>query len=312
MSEYRMKPRIALVSARDALPLDEDMPPLVSALQGTGFEVETPAWDDASVDWHRYQLAVLRSTWDYVERLDEFLSWADSCGRATRLENPPAIVRWNTDKHYLNDLARAGVPVVATNFVEPGADPATALSMFLSGHQPTDAGAGSGPDFDEFVVKPTVGAGSRDTARYGRAEVERARTHVERLLEAGRSAMLQPYLRSVDAAGETAVIYLGGSYSHAVRKGPLLKPGTGFVEGLFAPEEIGPRTPGRDELDVAARAYRAIGDVGPVYARIDLVRDGSNRPVVLELELTEPSLFLSHAPDSAGRFARALASRIRS
>jgi len=305
-----MKPRIALVSAREALRLDEDMPPLVSALQAAGFDVETPAWDDAGVDWQRYDLAVLRSTWDYVERLDEFLRWAEFCGRATRLENPPAIVRWNTDKHYLDDLARAGVPVVSTDFVEPDRDPVAAIRAFLSDHESEGGSAGSRLVFDEFVVKPAVGAGSRDTARYGRAEVRRATEHIKRLLEAGRSTMLQPYLPSVDAEGETAVIYLGGNYSHAIRKGPLLKPGTGFVEGLFAPEEITPRTPRPDELEVAARAFRAVVDESPVYARIDLVRDDSGRPAVLELELVEPSLFLAHAPDSAARFARALASRI--
>jgi len=305
-----MKPRIALVTARDALRLDEDMPLLADALTEEGLEVETPAWDDADVDWGRYGLAVLRSTWDYADRIGDFLSWTVRCACLTRLENPPAVVRWNTDKHYLGDLARSGVPVVPTRFVEPGEDAGTALLEFLagcgeSGDATTVLAAG-----DEFVVKPTVGAGSRDAARYHRSDLEVATAHLERLTQAGRSAMLQPYLGSVDAAGETAVIYLGGAFSHAARKGPLLRRGADFVEGLFAPEDIAEREPATDELEVAAQAYRAIGSTAPVYARIDLIRDGAGHPVVLELELTEPSLFLTHSPGSARRYARILASRL--
>lgn len=305
-----MKPRIALVTAREALCLDEDMPPLVAALCEEGLEVDTPAWDDSSVDWSRYGLAVLRSTWDYADRIGEFLLWTDRCARMTRLENPPSVVRWNTDKHYLGQLARSGVPVVPTRFVEPGEDAGSALVEFLAGRgqsSPATAGLEAG---EEFVVKPTVGAGSRDAARYHRSDADAATAHLRRLTQAGRSAMLQPYLASVDAAGETAVIYLGGAFSHAARKGPLLRRGADFVEGLFAPEEIAEREAAADELEVAEQAYRAIGSTAPVYARIDLLRDGAGRPVVLELELTEPSLFLTYSPGSARRYAQILASRL--
>jgi O-ureido-D-serine cyclo-ligase len=305
-----MKSRIALVTAREALPLDPDMPPLAAALREEGLEVETPAWDDAGVDWLRYGLAVLRSTWDYADRIDEFLSWTDRCAGMTRLENPPAVIRWNTDKHYLGDLARSGVPVVPTRFVEPGEDPAAVLADFLAGREHAGGTTTVLGAAEEFVVKPTVGAGSRDAARYHRSDRGIASAHLERLTQAGRSAMLQPYLGSVDEAGETAVIYLGGAFSHAARKGPLLRRGADFVEGLFAPEEIAEREPAADELEVAARAYRAIGATAPVYARIDLIRDGAGHPVVLELELTEPSLFLAHSQGSARRYARILASRL--
>lgn len=300
-----MNVRIALVSADAALPLDEDMPPLVAALTAAGVEVTTPSWDDATVDWGRPSLALLRSTWDYVDRIDEFVAWCDRCAGQTRLLNPPAVVRWNTDKHYLVHLAQAGVPVVPTRFVEPGSDPAAEIDSFLGGtvHPVT---VGSACEFTEFVVKPSIGAGSRDAARYGRHEADRARQHVERLLAAGRSVMLQPYLGRVDDHGETAVLYLGGTYSHAIRKGPLLRAGTGLVEGLFAPEDIRPREPDSAELAVAAAAYAAIPFEPPVYARIDLIRDQDGAPVVLELELTEPSLFLAHAPGAAERLTRHL------
>ena len=296
---------IALVTARAALPLDEDMPPLLLALREQDVHVDTPCWDDPDVDWSRYDVAAIRSTWDYAERLDEFLDWTERCAEQTHLVNPPPVLRWNTDKHYLVHLAHAGVPVVPTRFVEPGADADQELSRFLSG----GAGAvsvGECGEVGEFVVKPSVGAGSRDAARYRRAERDRAGAHVARLLADGRSVMLQPYLGRVDQRGETAVIYIGGRYSHAIRKGPLLRLDEGLVQGLFAPEHITPREPDEAELAVADAAFRACGPDKPLYARIDLVHDDHGKPVVLELELTEPSLFFLHAPDAAGRYADAL------
>jgi O-ureido-D-serine cyclo-ligase len=302
--------RIALVTAKEALPLDEDMPPLRRAMAEAGVTAEVPCWDDPGVDWSGYDAALLRSTWDYVDRIDEFLAWCERCARQTRLLNPPGVVRWNTDKHYLVRLATSGVPVVPTRFVEPGADAGAELAAFLAGG-PGSCSVGGSPAFEEFVVKPAVGAGSRDAARYARAEASAALQHLERLIRVGRSVMLQPYLARVDVQGETAVLYLGGGFSHAIRKAPLLRRGAGFVEGLFAPEDIRPRDAEPAELAVAAAAYAAIPFAAPAYARIDLVRDDTNAPVVLELELTEPSLFLTHAPGAAERLARHLVQRLQ-
>jgi glutathione synthase/RimK-type ligase-like ATP-grasp enzyme len=306
-----MKSSVALVSASEALALDEDMPPLRAALTAAGVEVETPCWDDPATDWSRYDAAVLRSTWDYVERLDEFLAWAARCAAQTRLLNPPDVIRWNTDKRYLRDLHAARVAVVPTRFVAPGAAAASELDSFLAGG-PAALSAGTAEPFEEFVVKPSVGAGSRDAARYRRGDDAAAVAHLARLLDAGRVAMLQPYLRRVDEQGETAVVYLGGRYSHAFRKGPLLRRGDGLVEGLFAAEDISPRTPSDAELAVAAAAYAAIPARPPVYARIDLIRDALDAPVVLELELTEPSLYFRCAEGAAERCARALLDTLRS
>lgn len=302
-----MPRQVALVTAREALPLDEDMPPLVEACRAAGMAVETPAWDDPSVDWGGFEAAVLRSTWDYADRSGEFLQWVDRCARATRLFNAPEVVRWNLDKHYLLELHAAGVPVVPTLFVEPGEAAGEALSAFLDGR----LSAGQPEDFDEFVIKPAIGAGSRDALRLSRAEPVRGQAHLDRLLEAGRSAMLQPYLRRVDEEGETALVHLGGGFSHAIRKGPLLHPGGALVEGLFAAEDISPRAPGQDELEVAARACEVAGRWGPLYVRVDVVRTADGGPVVLELEMTEPSLFFVHGPGSARRFAQALQARLR-
>jgi hypothetical protein len=292
-----VKPFVALVTAREARGLDDDMPLLEAALHAVGARSQIVDWDDGRVDWGSFDIALLRSTWDYTDRLREFLAWVDATARQTTMLNPPAVVRWNTDKHYLAELARAVVPVVPSTFVEPGESADQALHRFLARHG----------DASEFVVKPSVGAGSRDTQRHRRTQVEPAVAQVQRLLSAERSVLLQPYLNSVDRDGETALIYVAGQFSHAIRKGPLLPPGAAGspAVGLFAPEEVTPRTPGVDELRVADRVLAALPFAAPLYARIDLIRDATGAPALLELELTEPSLFFAHATGAAERFTAA-------
>jgi O-ureido-D-serine cyclo-ligase len=305
--------RIALVTAREALALDPDMPPLVAAFRAAGCAVETPCWDDTAVDWASFDAALLRSTWDYAPRAAEFRAFIERVSTLTRLHNPPALVAWSLDKHYLADLAAGGVPTVPTRFVEPGDDAAGALAAFLS-----EGTARSTPNATiggaaEYVVKPSIGAGSKDAARYRLEATDdhsRAVDHVASLLVAGRSVMLQPYLASVDTDGETAMVYLDGRLSHAIRKGPLLAAGADLVEGLFAAEDIRPREPGKDEGRVAKAAFNAIPGSPPLYARIDLVRDAGGQPVVLELELVEPSLFFEHGPGAAERLVEGLVARI--
>jgi O-ureido-D-serine cyclo-ligase len=289
--------RVALVTAREARGLDEDLPPLEAAMQAIGLQTRVVDWDDSDADWSSFDFALLRSTWDYTDRLRDFLAWVDSAGRLTTVINSPAVVRWNTDKHYLAELARGGVPVVPSCFIEPGESVEQTLAAFQARHEAA-----------EFVVKPSVGAGSRDTQRHRRGEVVPAVAQAERLLNAGRSVLLQPYLDSVDRDGETALIYFRGRFSHAIRKGALLPPGATASPaiGLFAPEKITARSPGADELKVAESVLEALPFSLPLYARVDLIRDASNSPVLLELELTEPSLFFAYGPRSAERFAAAL------
>jgi O-ureido-D-serine cyclo-ligase len=290
---------IALVTARAARDLDDDLAPLAEALREQNANTHIVDWDDPATDWSIFDLALLRSPWDYTQRAAEFLAWIESAAAATTLFNPLAIVRWNIDKHYLDDLAQAGVPVVPSTFVEPGANAQVALEQFLK------ARVGQ-----EFVVKPAVGAGSRDAQRHAWDDRAAAVAHVQRLLASGRSALLQPYLDRVDEHGETALIYFNGTFSHAIRKGPLLRRGEGPTRALFATEHIQPRTPTADELLVAERALSALPFAKPLlYARVDLIRDAAGGACVLELELIEPSLFFAHATGSAQRFAAAAIER---
>jgi glutathione synthase/RimK-type ligase-like ATP-grasp enzyme len=280
--------RVALVTSAPARHLDEDLPPLAAALAARGAEVTCPDWDDPSVAWALFDLAVVRSVWDYAPRREEFLAWTQSVAAVTRIANPPAVLAWNTDKRYLDDLARAGVPITPTRFVAPG--------------EPVEL-----PDSGDFVVKPTISAGSLDTERYGPAEHDAAAAHIVRLHTDGRTAMVQPYQSAVDERGETGLVFMANRFSHAFRKGPILVPGVAMVEGLYAEEDIRPREPSAAELAVAHATLAAVPTPEQLlYARVDLVPDGSGQPIVLELELAEPSLFLTTDAASAGRFAAAV------
>jgi glutathione synthase/RimK-type ligase-like ATP-grasp enzyme len=278
--------RVALVTVDAARALDEDLLPLTEAFRSIGARVETPSWDDVEVDWAAYDLALLRSTWDYTERLPEFLAWTERAAQIARLFNPPDIVRWNTDKRYLHDLDRAAVPIIPSHFAAPG----EAVRF---------------PDSPEWVVKPSVGAGSRGAKRFGATERAAAQAHALDLQRQGLTALIQPYLESVDVQGETALVFYNGSYSHAFRKGPILLRQAGDVQGLFAQESIEPRQAAADEIAVGQLALRAVPGGVPLYARVDLIRAADGRPQLLELEMTEPSMYFRCGPGSAERFVQA-------
>lgn len=302
-------PRIALVTARAARGTDHDMAPLRTALQAAGAHAAESDWDDPGVAWSRFDLALLRSTWDYSARRAEFLAWAGRVAAQTVLLNPLDIVRWNTDKHYLADLARAGVPIVPGRFIEPGEDARHAVDRFLR-HGFADASAAVAGNGD-IVVKPAVGAGSRDAQRHARANRGAIAAHVERLLGGDRSVLVQPYLPRVDTAGETALVFFDGVFSHALRKGPLLQRDAAPTAALYAEESIAPRVAAADELAVARQALAAIpGNQPLLYARVDLLRDDAGAPRLLELELVEPSVFVGCADGAAARFAQAILARV--
>lgn len=294
-------PWIALATATGAWERDEDAPLLVPALESSGARATPAVWDDPSVDWSAFDLVVVRSTWDYTDRRDEFLAWADRVESVSRLENPSRVLRWNTDKRYLGELAADGVSVVPTVFLgaaEPDALERAEDPFSLLGTE------------GSVVVKPTVSAGSKDTARYAPADRSSAAAHARALLAAGRDVMVQPYVSAVDELGETGMVFLHGELSHGFRKDPLLRDGTAHVEGLFAPEYITPRTPNDAEVELGLAVLDAVAartGVAPLlYARVDVLPGPHGVPVLLEAELAEPSFFLEQSPGAAARAAGAI------
>lgn len=282
-----------MVTCAELPELDPDERLVLPHLRDLGVDAVPAVWDDHGLDWSQFDLAVIRSAWDYHARRDDFVKWAAS---VPRLANPEPIVSWNTDKRYLRELADAGAPVVPTSWLEPG----DRVELPVTG---------------EYVVKPAISAGSVDTGRYDLGADDHrdlAIAHVERLLARGATVMMQPYQSAVDTAGETALLFIGGSFSHAIRKGALLDGPDRGTEGLYKPEEITPRTPAQAEFEVAADVLAAVpgGAEQLLYARVDLVPGADGSPALLELELTEPSLFLGHDPAAARRLAEAIVARI--
>ncbi|WP_328458362.1 ATP-grasp domain-containing protein [Amycolatopsis sp. NBC_00438] len=266
---------------------DGDEHAVPAALTELGFDVSWAAWDDSRVDFAAADAVILRATWDYPERRSEFLDWCES---VPALYNPAAVVRWNTDKSYLAELLDAGVAVVPTTLVEPGS----------SAKFPKSA----------YVVKPSVGAGSRGAARFDAGAD--ASSHVASLHADGHTALIQPYQSSVDTEGELALSYFGGIYSHAFAKSAMLG-STMDESGLYLTEQLAKAEPPADAVALAedvldaASALLGILRAELLYARVDLVRGADGKPLLLELELTEPSLgFRQTDPGAAMRFASAV------
>lgn len=277
-------PRVALATSGRGMAHDPDLPLMLRALDGRGVDAVAVAWDDTGFDWARCAAVVIRSTWDYVERWPRFLEWVDAVAAVTRIDNPAGAVRWNTDKRYLGDLAARGVPVVPTRFVAPGEE--TPL-----------------PEDGHFVVKPAVSAGARDSARYTPAQHDLAARHIAALHRAGSTAMVQPYLTRIDE-GERALVFLGGVFSHALRKGPVLGEAGVIDNARDAHPDLVHHQPSAAELALARAALAAVPGRDPLlYARVDLARADDGAPVVMELELVEPNLFTAHSRSGLERFA---------
>ncbi len=270
---------------------DSEVELAVEALRRQGLTCQVVCWDDASVDWAGFRLVLVRSPWDYVARHGEFLDWARAVDKVAVLRNPLPVLERNTVKTYLRDLEAVGIPIVPTAWVDPG-DVLTALPW-------ADA---TGPI--DVVVKPAVSAGARDTWRT--AEFAVAAAHVQSIVETGRVAMVQPYVSAVEGEGEVSVVLLGGQMSHAVRRQPMLVPGAGH-----AFDNTNVRTPDADQVALAERVLAATPERDDLlYARIDMVRDADGELMLMEAELTEPSLFLEYVDGAADRLAAAVAAAV--
>ena len=288
---------IALVSGAEARQFDTDLSFIVRALGDRGVIAEIVDWDNAATDWSQFEAAIVRSPWDYHRRYPEFIAWLDTVSAATTLHNSAEIIRWNTNKEYLTELAEAKVDIIPTTFVRTAED-----IVQISNDGMLDR---------DIVVKPTVSAGSNDTERHEESPVKAA-AHLGALLDAGKVAMVQPYQRFIDERGETGMVYFNGRFSHAFRKGAILATGENTKNGLFVEEEITARDASDEERyigdDVMRFLAKKFGEL-PLYARVDVVRGSAGVPVLMELELAEPSFFLHTSRDSAERFAAAVLAR---
>ncbi|MFI5361898.1 MAG: RimK family alpha-L-glutamate ligase [Elusimicrobiota bacterium] len=279
--------KIALATCRRLPEPDHDERPLLAALRAEGADARAAAWDDPSVDWAGFDLCVIRSTWNYVHHLPEFLAWAKKVSRLALLVNPLSVVRWNSDKSYFKDLAKWGVRTVPTIYYPRG-----------SGRALTRALAGRG--WSDIVIKPRVGASSFLTKRFN-GTLKGAQEFLRRA-SAGRDMMIQPYVPSVETRGERSLVYIAGKLTHSVRKNPRL---SGEKECISARRPIDPAER-RFALRVMSRLPKDL-----LYARVDVARAQDGGLMLMELELIEPSLFLVQHRPALRLFARACALRAR-
>jgi glutathione synthase/RimK-type ligase-like ATP-grasp enzyme len=276
---------IAVATTADAH-VDDDWPLLRDALAAEEIDGQLCVWDDETVQWDGYEVVVIRSTWDYIKDRAGFLTWASG---VPTLFNRYPIIEYSTDKHYLADLEAKGHRIVPTTFCDVG-ERATFPNS-------------------RFVVKPTVGAGSMDADKYGPDEHDRAYEHVAHLHESGRDAMIQPYVSSIDTAGERALVFIDGEFSHALTKGAMLNVAEDNRDALFRREQMSSASPEAESLDFAEGMLAEPFFDDLLYARADLVLVDEGW-AVMELELVEPSLFLTYHDQAAGKLARAIRRRL--
>jgi glutathione synthase/RimK-type ligase-like ATP-grasp enzyme len=270
---------------------DYDSQPLLTALRRRGLSADIRAWNDPSVDWTAAAVTVIRSTWDYHEDLTRFLDWITRVDAVTTLFNPPGLIRWNTDKRYLLDLERDGIAIVPT--LVASATDAAGLERAIMAN-----------GWSDIVIKPAVSLDGHHVHRVS------ANTGVDAILDSlafAGTIIAQPFMNRIVTSGELSLAFIGGRFSHAVRKRPargefrVQERLGGTVEGVLAPA---------GSIAFAARVLALVDDP-PLYARIDIIEGDDESPFLLtELELVEPSLFLAtHAP-AAAAFAAAIAEHL--
>jgi glutathione synthase/RimK-type ligase-like ATP-grasp enzyme len=267
---------------------DLDIPFAIKAAEELEVDLVFANWNDKSIAWESFDAAVIRSAWDYVPVRDEFLEFAKNVETKTKLFNSYEVMKWNTNKTYLSILENKGVPIIPTKFANNLDEALPAIKWAFE-------------KASAVAIKPTVGAGARLA---GKASTEdEAIEYVKRILEAKRTVIIQPYILSVDDEGEKAIIVINGKISHAAKKVPALtKGGHGDAAGQL---EI--TTEMKDIVKTISNAVSEWNEL--LFARVDVVRMGE-KLVLMELELTEPWLFMQFRPEAGVDLFKALKHRI--
>jgi glutathione synthase/RimK-type ligase-like ATP-grasp enzyme len=285
------QPRIAIATCAGYEDLKTDEELLRKALRERDREAVSVVWDEPGVAWESFDLCLVKSTWDYHEKHEEFLAWGRRVEAVSALHNPAELIAWNSDKTYLRELGERGVRTVPTVWVSRGSE--TNLEEVLAAE-----------GWQRAVVKPVVDLGAKNLHRVRAGDGE-GQAALEAVLQR-HEAMVQPFLPSLEEQGETSLVYVDGELTHTVRKQP--------AAGDFRVQSIWGGTFTRTEPDLAQveLAEQAIAQLGspPLYARVDLVEDLEGRPCLIELELIEPNLYLNQHPPAAERLAEAALLRI--
>lgn len=258
---------------------------VMDSLDKLGLKTKKVAWSDSSFDWSQTKVALFRTTWDYAEKFVEFSDWLMEVSMNTKLINDYETVVWNLDKHYLDDLKRAGVNVVETYFIEPG-DQRTLQKIH------------SELGWENTVLKPAISAAAKDTFKLNPDTWSEHEQIFAELIK-DETMMLQPFQNSVLERGEISLMLVGETYTHAVLK--VAKPGDFRVQDDFG-GTVEDYQPSQAEIDLAIAAVRACETL-PMYARVDIVNDNNGNPAISELELVEPEMWFRKNHDAADLLA---------
>jgi len=266
---------------------DEDTE-LLEFLQGKGLDIHREIWTDQTANWQQYELAILKSPWDYIDKIDAFYSWLQVLeSHQIRLLNPVSIVKWNSDKHYLKDIATAGLPVTPTAFLEQHT--LVELTPFFGQF-----------NTDRLIVKPCVSGGSKNTFAITRQQVTAIQPKIQALVQA-ESFLVQPFIPEIETEGEWSLVFFNGKFSHSLLKKP--KDGDFKVQHYLG-GSIHPQEPTPQQVESAA-AFVAAFAKDCLYARVDGVM-ANGQFLLMELELIEPLLYLFTHPDSYDHYYEAL------
>lgn len=280
---------VALVTCGAMPGLHSDDRSLLRALRDAGIAAEPVVWEDRRQDWAEPKLCVIRSTWDYCWRRDQFVAWAERAAQQTQLWNSAAVVRWNTHKRYLCDLAERGVPAVPTVLLPRGSQVNLAQMLQACGWR-------------EAVIKAAVAQAGRYAMRVPHSRRDRGQAHLDRLLP-HEDMLVQPFVSSVPEAGELSLVFIEGEFTHAVRK---RAPAGDFRVHDDYGGSVTPETPSKQHIDLGLHALAAVGEPTH-YARLDLVDGANGQPMVMEFELVEPELFFRYSSEAAARMVNAIA-----
>ncbi len=266
---------------------DLDIPFAQESAQRLGLDLDFVNWHH-EINWANYDAAIIRSTWDYVPVRDKFIDWVKDVSKKIPVFNSAEIIEWNTNKKYLIELDKLGIPTIPTKYISRGENIETVLIESFA-------------NSSALAIKPTIGAGARLAGKA--TSIEQSKKLVEVIHENNRIAMVQPYLESVDKEGEKSVIIIDGQISHVAIKVPALTQG-----GHGDAADVGVLTDEITDFVINLKEKLVFWDE-LLYARVDVVRMENNL-VLMELELTEPWLFMQFRPESADLLFKALQKRV--
>lgn len=266
---------------------------LKAALEEKGVVVERTNWDNKNYDFTKTDAVVFRTIWDYFERYTEFSTWVKQISKVTTVINPLSLVEWNIDKHYLIDLQKKSLPIVETVFVDKGNF--KSLNSIC-----TTKGWGN------IVIKPAVSGAAFLTYKIKESEILTNENLFKKLV-AERDMLVQQFQETIISKGEASLMVFNGKYTHAILK--CVKEGDFRVQDDFG-GTVHPYTPTQTEILLAEQTF-AICNPTPAYGRLDIVWDKQGNPLISELEIFEPELWLRNKPEAATDFTEGILSFLK-